>query len=160
MTVNRRSKRARARRRSYDHGSAKAARYRQLRDELGPDHSDTQAAWNDRLDEVLTEERDAPARGLWWLSFTDPSIPVADPPGGPSWLGAAMVLADGPAHAISQSHLLGINPGGAVKTAGPFPLERCPVPWRLKWCNRLLSYDDVNSMPGPEGDAPGAVVFD
>lgn len=157
--MRRRHGQRRSARRNQGDTSAKGRDYARKRTELGADHPATKDAWKARLDELLTEEGDDPARGLWWLSFTDPSIAPAEPPrpGGPSWLGACLVLADGPTGAVRQSHVLGINPGGQVKIAGPIPLEPCPPAWRLEWCNRLLALADIEAMPGPDGE-PGGIA--
>lgn len=57
----------------------------------------------------------------WWLSFADPDLPE-----GTQFLGAALVPALTIEGAITQAHLLGINPGGQVASWGPIPEDAIP----------------------------------
>lgn len=122
-----------------------AGEYGRLRDTLGPDHPDTRAAFEERAHELLADEAADPDRGLWWVSFTSQGENV----------GSCIVVADGPAGAIRATNALKINPGGAARVAGPMSLDGVPVAWRLEWCLRLLTPDEVDGMPGPHGEAPG-----
>jgi hypothetical protein len=87
---------------------------------------------------------------LWWLSFTDPDKappPEQRRPGGPSFLGVAIIQGPTLEAAVTRSHMLGVNPGGQIKAAGPLPAEWIAAEWR----DRLLSHDDAMSVPEPEG---------
>lgn len=91
-----------------------------------------------------------PADPLWWLSFCDPAkAPPREQqrPGGPSFLGAVIVQGASLEAAITRSHVLGMNPGGQVKIAGPIPAEYIAADWR----DRLLSAEEAESIPEPAG---------
>lgn len=85
---------------------------------------------------------------LWWLSFTDPDLlpegqePV---PGGPSFLGAVITAAPTLEDAITKSHQLGVNPGGAIKIIGPLELDDIDPEWQ----DRLLTADEILAIPEP-----------
>jgi hypothetical protein len=82
---------------------------------------------------------------LWWLSFVDPDLgipPEEQVPGGPSFLGVAIVEAAGAIGAVRRAHELKINPGGEVACAGPFERES----WDPSWWNRLLSKTELDGM--------------
>jgi len=86
---------------------------------------------------------------LWWLSFVDPD--KAPPlelqePGGPSFLGVAIVQAPTYLEAIRRAHRLGINPGGEVAAYGPIGVEEIAE----VWCHRLLTADEAKTA----GSAP------
>ncbi len=73
------------------------------------------------------------------MSFVDPKIEATIPaderkPGGASWLGACIVEAHDIDVAITTSHRLGINPGGAVAIYGPFKRSN----FKDDYVNRLL----------------------
>lgn len=120
--------------------SDKARRFREMRRTLGAGHPDTQEAFVSRLAEVLAVEAASPEPGLWWLSFTDPSRPKGD-----QFLGVAVVEAIGHHHALRQTHILGINPGGEVAGWGPIPVGSVATEWR----NRLLSRDEAEALQTP-----------
>lgn len=67
---------------------------------------------------------------MWWLSFADPELPE-----GTQFLGAAIIKASNFLEAVRVSHILGINPGGEVKS------QRIPVEMEIpdKWVERLLT---------------------
>jgi hypothetical protein len=120
-----------------------AARYRRLRDELGPDHLETVTAHGARTAEVLCAESDAPAPEgtLWWLSFVDPdraAPPGQQVPGGPGFLGVAVVAACGPVTAVYRAGELGINPGGEVRM---YPARAEDVPAEFR--DRLLTFAEA-----------------
>lgn len=100
--------------------------------------------WETRHLAVLHSERQDPTNsGLWWLSFVDPAVAATVPehlqkPGGPSFLGACWVEAEGFVHAVETAHLLGCNPGGEVRGWGPFPPTWASLTWKAAWTNRLL----------------------
>lgn len=83
----------------------------------------------------------------WYLSFTDPDTPPADPPvpGGPSWLGACYVKASNIGTAVMEAHRLGCNPGGQVAGWGPLTDEDMDVNVPEEKRNRLLSLDEVDA---------------
>lgn len=107
--------------------------------------------WTRRRAALLHVERqDAMGHGLWWLSFVDPTVEVPEAdrvPGGVSFLGACWVEAAGPVDAVDKTHDLGINPGGEVALWGPVPIVRASEMWRGLWCNRLLTFAEVERMP-------------
>lgn len=78
---------------------------------------------------------------VFWMSFTDP-----DKPEGQQFLGGCLVDGATMEEALTNSHALGINPGGAVKTVGPIPREQVPLGGRF---NALLSREDLIAM-GPD----------
>ena len=90
---------------------------------------------------------DAP---LWMMSFCDP-----DRPAGTQYLGGAVIQAPTLAAAITRSHVLKVNPGGEVATAGPLPAAWIGPEWR----DRLLTREEVEAIPRPEGLGvdPGSV---
>jgi len=95
----------------------------------------------------------APDDPLWWLSFCDPDKappPELQKPGGPSFLGGVITQAPTLAAAITRSHVLGVNPGGEIKIAGPIPAEYIAAEWR----DRLLSAEEIGQIPEPEGLTP------
>ena len=101
------------------------------------------------LDALLGYAEPSPDDPLWWMSFCDPS--KAPPrrkqrPGGPSFLGGAVIQGPTLAAAITRSHLLGVNPGGEVAAQGPIPPHWIGQEWR----DRLLTADEVRSVPEPE----------
>lgn len=80
---------------------------------------------------------------LWWLSFVDPDRAPAiedQRPGGPSFLGVAIVQAPTYLEAIREAHRLGINPGGEVASYGPIGLEEIGEEWR----HRLLTHAEAD----------------
>lgn len=112
------------------------------------------SAWETRHTQVLHAERQDPSNaGLWWLSFVDPAVAATIPrhlqqPGGPSFLGACWVEAPGFVHALDETHLLGINPGGEVSGWGPFPPSWISLTWRARNMNRLLrTLAEVDAVP-------------
>lgn len=128
-------------------GSELAARYRLLRDTLGDDHPRTRDAFAARTAELLDEEasQSAGALSLWWLSFVDTdladTIPLEEQrPGGPSFLGVAIVEAVGFMAATIVARVAGINPGGHVSGFN-IPYEAVPEAMR----GRLLSYDELRA---------------
>lgn len=73
----------------------------------------------------------------WWLSFADSNLPE-----GSQFLGACIVQGTEPKgqpgirDCISQSHLLGLNPGGEIKFV-QIPDDRVvPEQWRERLLNR------------------------
>lgn len=124
-----------------------ADEYRALRDNplFGPDHPLTQQAFQARLNTVLAEEQNDPAEDtVWWLSFVDPDRAAPrgqQQPGGPGFLGVAIIHAPGPIHAQQRAHELGINPGGEV-AAYPVPARVIPHGYR----DRLLTRDDIAAL--------------
>jgi hypothetical protein len=70
----------------------------------------------------------------WWLSFVDPD--------GPRFLGVVIVRAHSFPEAIRVSHLLGINPGGAVRGE---PLDDTDGSW-LEHTERLLSREELERI--------------
>lgn len=126
-----------------------ADKLRNLRDQYGPDHPATLAAFEARKLEVLAEERQAyPEAVWWWLSFVDTNIAATIPleqqvPGGPSFLGACLVKAHGPSHAIATAWERGINPGGEVRS---YPIRALPDDVADKWAYRLLSTSDIEAL--------------
>jgi hypothetical protein len=101
------------------------------------------------LGDLLGRPGPDPDAPLWMLSFCDPDL--APPreqqrPGGPSYLGGAVVQAHTAGGAITRSHRLGINPGGEVAAAGPLPARYIAPEWR----DRLLTADEVLAIPEPE----------
>lgn len=112
------------------------------------------SAWETRHLAVLHAERQDPSNaGLWWLSFVDPATAATVPehlqqPGGPSFLGACWVEAAGFVHAVDETHLLNINPGGEVQGWGPFPPGWVSLTWRARNMNRLLrTLAEVETVP-------------
>ena len=79
---------------------------------------------------------------MWWLSFCDTGKPE-----GSQFLGVAIVQAPTLAAAVTRSHVQGVNPGGQVASMGPIPQEYIPGEWR----DRLLSKDEAEAIPEPEG---------
>jgi len=75
----------------------------------------------------------------WWLSFTDPGRPE-----GSQFLGVTVVQAPDDTSAVVTAHVLGINPGGEVLTAGPLPDDIDQT-----WCNRLLTKEEAEAFPPP-----------
>lgn len=114
-------------------------RYQQCLAMYGPDHPLTQAAWVARYEEVLLQETTDPHHGQWMLSFV----------GDGEYLGGCVVEADGPVTAMAVSSRLGCNPGGEVATQGPLPLGSIGP----EWCDRLLTRDEVESIPEPPNPA-------
>lgn len=78
-------------------------------------------------------------RKWWWFSFADP-----DRPKGKQWLGAAIVQGATIEEALTNSHLLGCNPGGTIQAK-----EIGPVPPPKEWLNRLLDREEVRRCPPP-----------
>jgi len=94
--------------------------------------------------------------GYWYFSFVDDRRPAGD-----QFVGACLVSL-GPdellsiperarrqqsaqmAMALTKTHLLHINPGGAVKAAGPLDLDPAKA---SPWLNRLLSPVDAQDLP-------------
>ena len=74
----------------------------------------------------------------FYMSFADASLPE-----GQQFLGGIYVRGATLPEALTRSHLLGINPGGEVKTIGPLPSqvmdENVPEADR----ERLLSREEV-----------------
>lgn len=102
------------------------------------------------LDAILGYLPPASDDPLWWLSFCDPDKappPEQQRPGGPSFLGGVITQAPTMAAAITRSHVLKVNPGGEVKILGPIPGEYIALEWR----DRLLSADEIDAIPEPEG---------
>lgn len=54
----------------------------------------------------------------FYFSFADATLPE-----GEQFLGGCYVEADTLEMAVTRSHVLGINPGGKIKTVGPLPAE-------------------------------------
>lgn len=132
------------------HDTPAAAHLRDMRETFGVDSPEANAAFDARMAEVALEELTSPEVGLWMLSFCDPALapPIEEQrPGGQSWLGTCVVEAIGPMDAVTTAHALGINPGGEVSMYGPFVLDAIGPEWR----DRLLTYDEVLSIPEPEG---------
>lgn len=69
----------------------------------------------------------------WYLSFVDPDeTALADEeiPGGPGFLGAAIITGDRPfVDAVRTAHMLGLNPGGSVQG---LPVPTAAVPPRFR----------------------------
>lgn len=89
---------------------------------------------------------------LWMLSFCDPdkAPPLEEQrPGGPSFLGGAVIQAPTLAAAITRSHVVGANPGGEVAVRGPIPPSWIAAEWR----DRLLSAAEVGAIPKPSDAA-------
>lgn len=86
--------------------------------------------WEERLDSMLMAEAAVGEPSWWWMSFADPHRPT-----GQQFLGVAIVRASGEASAVTESHQLGVNPGGEIALA-PIPEDHVPPP-HLR--NRLLS---------------------
>ncbi|MFF4026979.1 hypothetical protein ACFYY5_29425 [Nocardia elegans] len=87
---------------------------------------------------------------LWWLSFVDPTKSAPrdqQVPGGPGFLGVAVVHAYGFLHAVSETWRLGINPGGEV--AG-IPTDPNTNP---KWIGRFLNRADIAQLEAEEEQA-------
>jgi hypothetical protein len=89
--------------------------------------------WQARYAQLLTDELSQPLR-WFYLSFADEQF-----------LGAALVEAQGFAHAIKLTHKLGINPGGEV-LSHEVPTS-VKIPEEAK--NRLLSKSDLERFFGP-----------
>lgn len=84
---------------------------------------------------------------LWWLSFVDPdkAPPLEEQrPGGPSFLGVAIVQAPDYLEAVRRAHRLGINPGGEVAGFGPIGVDEVAE----EWCHRLLTATEANIAGG------------
>jgi len=77
----------------------------------------------------------------WWLSFCD-----TDRPAGTQFLGVCIINATDLASAITLSHVMGINPGGQVRTVGPLPAGSIGP----GWCGRLLTRDEAEAVPAPD----------
>lgn len=91
---------------------------------------------------------------LWWLSFVDPakSAPRAEQvPGGPGFLGAAIVCAPFFLAAVNVATVLGCNPGGEVKA---YPLARDDRTPHEYW-GRLLTREDIDAIDAREADQAG-----
>lgn len=86
---------------------------------------------DEQFQAALARERSLPCR-WWYLSFCDGEF-----------LGAAIVLASGMAHAVARCHQLGINPGGQVLG---LPLPE-PPPRGAR--DRLLDKKGVERLFGP-----------
>ena len=89
---------------------------------------------------------------LWWLSFVDPEKsgpPAQQIPGGPGFLGAAIVPGPTFIDAVNNSHLLGINPGGEVQG---IPMDSAP----LEKLGRLLSLTEIQAWEAEEEAADNA----
>lgn len=81
----------------------------------------------------------------WWLSFCDPDKtppPELQRPGGPSFLGVAIIRAPDYISAIEMAHALGCNPGGQVNGV-PVPPD-IPIP--DDYLGRLLTKTDVEYL--------------
>lgn len=101
-------------------------------------------------DAILGCLEPGPDDPLWWLSFCDPAkVPPRElqRPGGPSFLGAVITQAPTMAAAITRSHVLKVNPGGEIKILGPIEARFIAAEYR----DRLLSADEIDAMPEPEG---------
>lgn len=122
--------------------SDRADDLRRMREAHGTDSPEAQAAFDARMAEVLAEEDADPEPGLYMLSFCDPTRPP-----GTQYLGGAVVAARGPTIALTIATLFGANPGGEVQMAGPLPFG-CIADGYL---NRLLTREEVESIPAPEG---------
>lgn len=128
----------------------RAAHLRAMRDQYGVDSPEAKEAFDARLAEVFAEEAADPQVRLWMLSFVDPSKsapPGEQVPGEGGWLGTCVVTAFGMVDAVTRAHELEINPGGEVAGYGPLPLDSIAAEWH----NRLLTKDEVLSIPEPEG---------
>lgn len=95
---------------------------------------------------------------LWWLSFVDPDRAAPrgqQVPGGPGFLGVAIVEATDLMSAVRLSHERGCNPGGEVQAFGPLPREGIPE----QFWHRVLSQAEAEAVPDPwETSGPGAGV--
>lgn len=78
-----------------------------------------------RRDDLLAKEANEP-EGWWWLSFAAED----------GFRGACVVRARGFLGATMIAHMLGISPGGEVKSLGPAPAHFEP---EAGWANRLLT---------------------
>jgi len=84
-------------------------------------------------------------RDLWWLSFVDPARCAPDgqgEPGGPGFLGVAIVAASDLLSAVRETHRLGCNPGGEVLGHGPFPIDTIPA----RYFDRLLTKAEIDAI--------------
>jgi hypothetical protein len=77
------------------------------------------------------------ADAWWWLSFVDDSRPVGDRFVGACWLQGPSIQT-----VLTQSHLLGINPGGSVQ------FVQCPEDFQVpeRWSYRLLNRAQIAVM--------------
>lgn len=76
----------------------------------------------------------------WYLSFTDDTRPEGD-----QFIGGLLLKAHGMISAVQYSHLLGLNPGGAV-TGLAFPYEDDEAD---PWACRLLTRSEAEGLPEP-----------
>ena len=84
-------------------------------------------------------------RKLWWVSFA----------GEEGFRGAVMVRADGFLEAVTETHWLGVNPGGEA-LGFDWPDERAAlVP--ESYMNRLLSKAELEVLDGIAGGGGGLV---
>jgi hypothetical protein len=91
--------------------------------------------WKARKAQLLTDELGQPPR-WFYLSFATEH----------KFLGAVVVEAIGPMHALQRVHELGLNPGGQVLT---FEVpDGAPLPDAAK--NRLLSKEDLDRLYGTD----------
>lgn len=70
----------------------------------------------------------------WWLSFADPDLPD-----GRQFLGVVIMNGDTVMEAITEAHVLGVNPGGECSFA-QIPEEHVPP---LQYRRRLLNYAEL-----------------
>lgn len=90
-----------------------------------------EAAIERKIAEIWQAELKEP-KALYYLSFSEPGV------GG--WLGAIYTEARGITTALEKTHLLGINPGGAVMAIRIPPDTFMPD---RKYWDRLLTREDV-----------------
>jgi tRNA nucleotidyltransferase (CCA-adding enzyme) len=79
---------------------------------------------------------------LWYMSFADPERPR-----GTQFLGAIIVQAPTFPAAVTRSHKLGINPGGAVM-GGQVPPDLTIAP---EWRDRLLNKEEATAAAATQG---------
>lgn len=90
---------------------------------------------------------------LWWLSFADPERPA-----GTQFLGASIVNASSFIEAVRVSHIIGINPGGEVKSVEIPDEAASKIP--ASFIERLLSMKEIEELDavitGKEGNGKAA----
>jgi len=78
---------------------------------------------------------------IWWLSFAD-----GNKPKGSQFLGAIIIHANDFIEAITETHMLGINPGGECQGMQVPPEGELLVPIGEEWKYRLLSLQECEAF--------------
>lgn len=102
------------------------------------DGRDMDSKTRDRIAKRMQEEVDGGRMAYYWMSFCD-----SDRPEGEQFLGVVILRALGVTHAMWQSHVLGINPGGEVLVHEILTEPRREIQPGL--LNRLLSRADLQA---------------